>query len=123
VSGLRGRRDTKQLAEYAPTLARQTRTADDFDVAIKSLFQDDRMAEVIALAADLPELFALDDEYAALKGWALFRLGRVLEARTIARELMQRRGATNDRELAINTAIESGDWGNLGSGPINFLAG
>jgi hypothetical protein len=61
----------------------------------------------------MPELFTLDDEYAALKGWSLYRLGRIMEARTIARALLLRREVSGDRELAINTAIETGDWGNL----------
>jgi len=36
-----------------------------------------------------------------------------MEARAVARDLLTRRDVTNDRELAINTAIETGDWGNL----------
>lgn len=113
VSGLRARRDTKQLAVYAPVLARETKTVEDFDVAVKALYQNDQLPDVLTLMGDLPELFKLDDEYSSIKGWTLFRLGRVMEARTIARATMTKRGATNDRELVINTAIESGDWGNL----------
>jgi hypothetical protein len=113
VAGLRARDDTKQLAIYAPVLARETRTVGDFDLAIKSLFRDDQLTNVLDLARELPELVDLDDEYSSIKGWALFRLGRVMEARAIARPLMQKRGETADRELVINTAIESGDWGNL----------
>jgi len=113
VATLRARHDTKQLAVYAPALVRETKTAQDFDVATKALFQNDQLTEVLGLMNELPELLELDEEYSSIKGWALFRLGRVMEARTIARSLMARRGATNDRELTINTAIESGDWGNL----------
>ena len=36
-----------------------------------------------------------------------------MEARAIARALLTRREVSGDRELAINTTIETGDWGNL----------
>lgn len=113
VSRLRARHDTRQLATFAPMLARATKTLDDFDLAIKSLLKASWRAEVLALTEELPEIFELDDEYAAIKGWSLYGLGRVMEARAIARRLLERRNVASDRELAINTAVESGDWGHL----------
>ena len=113
VAGLRARRDARQLAAYAPVLARATRALDDFDLAIKSLFHANRQSEVVALTEELPEIYELNDEYAAIKGWSLYGLGRVMEARVIARRLMERREIASDRELAINTAVETGDWGHL----------
>ncbi|MBZ9868516.1 hypothetical protein LB515_24355 [Mesorhizobium sp. CA15] len=113
LAAIRVRGEAKLLAEYAPILAKETKSQEDFDLAIKSLFRSERYAEVVAIAEELPDLFALDDEYAAIKGWSLFQLGSIVEARTIARELLTRRKVAGDRELAINTAIETGDWGNL----------
>lgn len=113
VAALRSKRDSRQLAAYAPTLARATRTLEDFHLAIKSLFRNERLSDVLTLTEDLPEIYALDDEFAAIKGWALYGLGRVIEARAIALRLLDRRTVAGDRELAINTAIESGDWGHL----------
>ncbi len=113
VIALIARRDEKQLADYAPLLARATNTQADFALAIKSLFRCGRYWELLAFTDEMPQLFGLDDEYAALKGWSLFRLGRIMEARAIARALLERRDFSGDRELAINTAIETGDWGNL----------
>ena len=113
VTGLRARRDVRRLASYAPILARATKSPEDFGVAIKSLFETKRDSELLTFIDELPELQALDDEYASIKGWTLFHLGRVMEARAVARDLLTRRDVTNDRELAINTAIETGDWGNL----------
>ncbi|RXH41669.1 hypothetical protein XH94_06710 [Bradyrhizobium zhanjiangense] len=48
-----------------------------------------------------------------MEGWAHFHLGKVMQARTIARTLVARRDESSDRELDINTAIESGDWSHL----------
>ena len=110
VSGLRARADANRLAIYAPVLARATRTCEDFGVAMRALYRAGRMGELMQLADDLPDLVILDDEFGSVKGYALYQLGRVVEARTVARELMKRRGAANDRELAVVTAVETGDW-------------
>ena len=113
VARLRQKGNRKLLADYAPTLARQTRQHDDFDVAIKSLFNSHRDFAVISLVDEMPQIAELDMEYKSLKGWSLLRLGRVIEARKIARELLSDRGHANDRELAINTDVASGDWAHL----------
>ena len=49
------------------------------------------MWEAIDLANDLPDLTGLDLEYEAIKGWSLYRLGRVVEARGMARRLLAAR--------------------------------
>lgn len=113
VGGLRARRDTKMLADYTPRLARETRTREDFDVAIKSLYAEKRDAELIELYNELPDQAGLDPEYEAIKAWSLYRIGRIVEARVIARNLFSSRGEASDRELVINTSVETGDWGYL----------
>jgi hypothetical protein len=113
VVTLRAKRDHVQLASYAPALARATRTQENFDLALTTLYQSRRYSEVVEIAEEFPNLYALSDEFASLKGWALLQLGRIQDARAIARDLWTRRGSANDRELAINTAVESGDWGYL----------
>lgn len=113
VAGLRARRDTKLLARYAPALARATHRREDFDVAIRALYSADQDRDVVDLANELAELTALDPEYESIKGWSLYREGSVTEARTVARKLLRVRNEGSDRELAINTAIETGDWGDL----------
>src|SRR5712664_1434571 len=54
---------------------------------------------------------AAQDDFLSYEGWSHFSLGNVLEAQRIARALVDHRADPNDRELDINTAIESGDWG------------
>lgn len=113
VGALRVRRELKQLSDYAPHLARATKAIEDFDLAIKSLFDSKRYCELLELAENLPDLQKLDDDYAAFKGWAFYQLGRIREARETARYLLARRDVVGDRELAVVAAIETGDWGNL----------
>lgn len=113
VSDLHGKKDYELLAEYAPRLARITLTVGDFDLAIKSLYKVQRDAELVALADDLHELTAMDLDYRGFRAWALYRLGKLIDARKAVRLLLRMRNDPADRELAINTAIETGDWGNL----------
>jgi hypothetical protein len=110
VAGLRARSDVNGLAIFAPVLARATRTREDFGVAIRALHQSGRMTDIVQLTNDLPDLVALDEDFGSVKGFALYQLGRVMEARAIARDLVKTRGAANDRELAVVTAVETGDW-------------
>jgi hypothetical protein len=110
VSGLRARSDVNRLAIFAPTLARATRTREDFGVAIRALYQSGCMNDIVQLTDDLPDLVALDADFGSVRGFALNQLGRIMEARAIARDLVKTRGAANDRELAVVTAVETGDW-------------
>lgn len=94
---------------------RATRQESDFRLAVSALYNEGQHDAVIALCDELPDLYVLEDDFKSLKAWSYFFRGQVLEARALARELYDGRGNGNDRELAINTAIESGDWGYLQS--------
>lgn len=107
--------DHHQVAEYAPTLARETKQASDFRLAVSALYNERKYTGVLELSGELSDIYALDKEFKSIRAWSLFQLGESLQARTLARELYAERGSRNDRELAINTAMESGDWGYIQS--------
>ncbi|WP_375459486.1 hypothetical protein [uncultured Enterovirga sp.] len=113
VALLKARRRVRDLARYAPVLARRTRTAEDFDTAMRALGAESASQEVLSLVADLPELTIGNVEHAEIHGWSLFHLGRVVEARAVARSLDPRAVTSSGRELLISTAVETGDWGYL----------
>lgn len=113
VGALISKKNYRELAHYAPVLVRSTKQVEDLQLALRALYTEKKYDAVVALCEELPELFQLSDDFASLKGWALFQIGRVLPARDIARNLFEKRGDSSDRELAVNTAIESGDWGYL----------
>jgi hypothetical protein len=113
VAALMRDNDHRQLAVYAPTLLKENKRVEDYEISLKALFADGQYAGAVALAKQYPGLHKLKDDFLALEGWSFFHLGKVLEARGIARRLVSRRNDSNDRELDINTAVESGDWGHL----------
>jgi len=105
--------DHRQLASYAPDLLKENKRVEDYDISLTALFADGQYEKVLALVAKYPDLHRLKDDFLALEGWSFFHLGKVIQAREIARTLVSRRTDSNDRELDINTAVESGDWGYL----------
>lgn len=107
------KQDYRQLANYAPTFVRETKQVKDLRLALRALYHENRYGELLDLVKALADIGAQDDEVKSLRAWSLFNLGRVMEARTLARELFLQRNQPDDRELAVNTAIESGDWGYL----------
>ena len=111
IDALNSRGDHRQLATYAPDLVRATHRVEDFRLAIGALFNERRYDELLALTDELPDLFVLDSGFLSLKAWSFFYVGRVMEARAIVRTLLAKRSDPNDRELAINTAIEFGRLG------------
>ncbi|WKA27961.1 HTH domain-containing protein [Bradyrhizobium roseum] len=113
IALLVSKRDHRQLASYAPQLLKESQRVEDYDISQKALFADGQYKQVLELAQGYPELHKLRDDFMAVEGWSYFYLGRTLEARTIARALVSRREDSGDRELDINTAIESGDWSYL----------
>jgi hypothetical protein len=113
VAALMRDNDHRQLAIYAPTLLAENKRVEDYEISLKALFADGQYAGAVALAKQYPGLHKLKDDFLAFEGWSFFYLGKVLEARGIARRLVSRRNDSNDRELDINTAVESGDWGHL----------
>src|SRR5271166_1111065 len=87
VMALGARRDARQLATYAPQLVRSTRAREDFSLALRALFHDNRYGDLLTLTDEFPELLQLDDDFTSFKGWSLYRLGRVIDAYDVARAL------------------------------------
>jgi len=105
VNTLVRQNDHRQLAIYAPILLRESKRIEDYGVAQQALYFGRQYLQVVALAVEFPDLHKLNDDFLAFEGWSLFHLGRVMEARWIARALVARRADSNDRELDVNTAI------------------
>ncbi len=110
VNNLVFENDAELLAHFAPKLARATSTKEDFAIALKVLYATHHDLEVVDLANDFPHLTNLSQEFRTIKGWSLYRLGLVVEAQEVARDLFQECDDSAVVDLAINTAIETGDW-------------
>jgi hypothetical protein len=85
IGSLVSKHDHRQLATYAPILLKESQRVEDYDLSQRALFADGQYNQVLALATDYPELHNLRDEFMAVEGWSCFYLGKVMEARIIAR--------------------------------------
>ncbi|WP_193188987.1 HTH domain-containing protein [Nisaea sediminum] len=105
--------EKSDLAHFTLILANETNGYDDFSTALKCLYDDERFEDAILLCDKFDAFIQNSIELRLIKGWALCRLGRVMEAREISRSIPLDAGSGSARELAIMTAVESGDWGDL----------
>ncbi len=66
--------------------------------------------DVFAFIEAVRESVPINMNFNEEEAWALFRLGRNLEARRIAEELVRARDSVRDIALDMNLAVQSGDW-------------
>ncbi len=65
---------------------------------------------VIKFAEENPDILKRSDELKGIQAWALFRVGRLQEAKEINDKLLSQMGSLDDLHLDISLAITSGDW-------------
>jgi hypothetical protein len=118
VMSLAAKKDHRAIAKYSEELFAQS--SDPIDIA--------RAAQAVARLGDDAEFLRVMQAHPFLKerepgllhyyAWALFRRGRLKEARTAADELG---AAERDLQLEIAIAIESGEWESLAKPLSAFL--
>lgn len=113
VAALMNENNAKELSDYGPKLLEASRRIENYGISQRALYATGQYTRVVELARAYPELHALRDECLAIEGWAHFKLGSIISARSLARQLVAKRNHSEDRELDINTSIESGDWSYL----------
>ena len=70
----------------------------------------DRHRELVDFLAGADDLVEIDDDLALVKGWSLFHLGRLIEAKLINGRLRRTRKDPNDVRFEINLALAMGAW-------------
>lgn len=113
VEVLQEQRDWKALLPYALELYRHEKTLGAADL-VHRCCRESRDDD--ALSAFLVEASALVDRSPRLKSalaWDHYLNGRFADAGRVNDELRRTRSDDDDRNLAINLAVESGDWDGL----------
>ena len=113
VEALQERRDWKGLLPYALELYRHEKTITSTELVFRCCRES---CDDDALSAFLVEASALVDRSPRLKSalaWDHYLNGRLGDARRINDELRRSRSDDDDRNLAVNLAVESGDWDRL----------
>ena len=102
-------------------LGERLRELFDLDQSIHSAYElvaflSQRVADHAALLGFLgeyPNLVEQNEDLCAAHAWALFRAGRLSEARAINEKLLSSRENVNDLMLDVYLAITAGDWDRL----------
>ena len=113
VDVLKARGSWAKLANYGKLLFDRTGDAASFEAYVTALHQTGENRRVIALAGEFPEMF-LSQELQSTLAWSLFCNGNLAEAGRVLAPLLRARNDDNDRTLAMNIAVVSGDWNTLG---------
>ena len=112
VNALKSKREWPKLAEYGKLLFERIKDLDSAEIFRRSLHLG-RDLDLIKLADDFPEFSTRSRAFATTLAWAYYRSGDLVAAKAILRKLQASRDDPNDRALALNIAVASGDWSTL----------
>lgn len=101
----------KRLKPYAERLFRREPNYDNAVLQLNCLQHTRASAKEICAFLEMTiDLVEQRAEIRSARAWALFGVGKHLEAKRLNDELLVERDATNDLALDVNIAIRTGDW-------------
>jgi hypothetical protein len=110
---LESHRDWQTLVPYARIFFERTRDIAACRIYVQALFETRDFPALISLLLSHPDFTAHSPFIESLLAWALYRFGDVNESRNVLASLRSKRDDPNDRLLAVNLGIASGDWASL----------
>lgn len=113
VEQLESTKDWLRLVPYARIFFERTRDLSACKVYAESLFETADFAGLVSLLQNQSDLVGQSNYLEALLAWGLYRSGDVIESRKVLAALRTKRDDANDRLLAVNIGIASGDWTSL----------
>ncbi|QWG22207.1 hypothetical protein KMZ93_19815 [Bradyrhizobium sediminis] len=110
---LESHRDWQMLVPYARIFFERTRDIAACRIYVQALFETRDFPALISLLQSHPDFTTHSPFIESLLAWALYRSGDVNESRNVLASLRSKRDDPNDRLLAVNLGIASGDWASL----------
>jgi tetratricopeptide (TPR) repeat protein len=102
--------DVDKLRRYTIELFRRQKNVRNAHRVCDALTRMDQHQELVDFLTGADDLVEIDDDLALVKGWSLFHLGRLIEAKLINGRLRRTRNDPNDVRLEINLALAMGTW-------------
>jgi len=121
VGSIERRGDYRALAKYAEELFEKTCDPRDIIGAAHALRKISDDGSLIRLVEKYPVIRRDDSSLESAYGWALFRAGRLAEAKAVANSARNRGASLRDLDLEIAVAIESGEWETLAAPLAAYL--
>src|SRR5262249_19026261 len=102
--------DVDKLRRYTIELFRRQKNVRNAHRVCDALTRMDRHQELVDFLTDAVDLVEINDDLTLVKGWSLFHLGRLIEAKLINERLRQKRNDPNYVRLEIDLALAMGTW-------------
>ncbi len=105
--------DWVQLSEFAAKLQAETHSVSSSEQLVGALVKSGCDGDALTFLAANRELLAHSLKLRSLNCWALYRSGRILDAKAALADVSTERDYENHRALRRNIAIASGNWNEL----------
>ena len=113
IQAIEAERDFASLRSYAEQLFGVAPNAENAKRVVRCLEAAATDEELVSFLDTNDGMVRADPNLTAVKAWALFRLGSLAAAHTLNEELLRKRRAAGDLSLAVNIALQTGDWERL----------
>ena len=115
VEALESDNDWARLVTYAAILFQRTNDLPNCKLYARSLFETANYHGVVEFLRAHDDLLSRSDQLQSSLAWSFFNLGDVSECLDVLTQLQEHRDNPEDRILAVNVAIASGNWYTLAS--------
>ncbi|MGE5431530.1 MAG: esterase/lipase family protein [Syntrophomonadaceae bacterium] len=112
---LEERRDWQGLCYYGGVLFELTHALEDAELLASAFSNNYQYRDLVSIFRKYPEFLDQSEKIKKLMSWALYYEGELNESAKILKVLQAKLDQADDRILAINLAIVSGDWKSLQS--------
>jgi hypothetical protein len=113
VAAYEATRNWEKVCEFGGLLLAQTGDIEDAHRQVASLYNLERLDEVLDVFDEYPALFVRAPKLHRIRAQTLYELGRFRESLDELNRLPEVAQSANSRDLQVNLAIQSGDWERL----------
>ena len=113
VAAIEAEGDLGSLRPHAERLFAEAPNTDNANRVVRCLSKAGTDEELLAFLRSADEIVRGDAALTAALAWTLLRLGSAREARGLNDGLLRKRGAPDDLRLAVNIALQTGEWERL----------
>jgi hypothetical protein len=113
VDLLEEKEDWERAADFSLRLYSKTESLPSAEQLVNACLQAGRVDEALDFLDTHAELLPYSPKLKVLRGWTLYNLGRVLEAKASLPDIVRSTDPRNYRALRHNIAVATGDWNQL----------
>lgn len=110
VDLLEGQNEWSQLCHFGALLCERTQALADIERFARALNESNHYGDLLTLLRKYPDFLSQSNSLQMLWSWSLYYEGSLAESACVLEKLNAKLDHPNNRALAVNLAITSGDW-------------